>query len=78
MPKISKEESLARRNEIIDACEALYRSESYHDITMTQVASKVSFGRANVYNRDRSTTPILRRGWQKAWKSARRCSSFSR
>ena len=50
MPKISKEESLARRNEIIDACEALYRSESYHDITMTQVAERVSFGRANVYN----------------------------
>lgn len=50
MPKISKEEALARRNEIIDACEELYRAESYHDITMTQVASRVSFGRANVYN----------------------------
>ena len=50
MPKISKEESDARRNEIIDACGALYKSESYHDITMTQIASRVSFGRANVYN----------------------------
>lgn len=59
MPKISKEESLARRNEIIDACEALYRSESYHDITMTQVASKVSFGRANVYNYFQNKDEIL-------------------
>lgn len=59
MPKISKEESLARRNEIIDACEALYRSESYHDITMTQVASKVTFGRANVYNYFQNKDEIL-------------------
>lgn len=59
MPKISKEESLARRNEIIDACEALYRSESYRDITMTQVASKVSFGRANVYNYFQNKDEIL-------------------
>lgn len=59
MPKISKEESLARRNEIIDACEELYRAESYHDITMTQVASKVSFGRANVYNYFQGKDEIL-------------------
>lgn len=68
MPKISKEESLARRNEIIDACEALYRSESYHDITMTQVASKVSFGRANVYNyfqnRDEILLALLQREYE--------------
>ena len=31
MPKITKEESLARRNEIIDACEALYQAESVQD-----------------------------------------------
>ncbi len=59
MPKISKEESEARRAEIIDACEALYRSESYHDITMTQVAAKVSFGRANVYNYFQNKDEIL-------------------
>ena len=59
MPRISKEESEARRTEIIDACEALYATESYHDITMTQVASKVSFGRANVYNYFQSKEEIL-------------------
>lgn len=59
MPKISKEESEARRAEIIDACEALYRSESYHDITMTQIAAKVSFGRANVYNYFQNKDEIL-------------------
>lgn len=59
MPKITKEESEARRVEIIDACEALYRSESYHDITMTQIAAKVSFGRANVYNYFQNKDEIL-------------------
>ena len=50
MPKLTKEESDSRRNEVIDACEALYREESYHDITMSQIAEGVSFGRANIYN----------------------------
>ena len=50
MPRLSQEKSDARRAEIIDACEALYQSESYHDITMSQVASGVTFGRANIYN----------------------------
>lgn len=50
MPKISQEESAARRDEVIDSCAALYRTEDYHDITMAQVAEGVSFGRANIYN----------------------------
>ncbi|MDO4851071.1 MAG: TetR family transcriptional regulator [Actinomycetota bacterium] len=50
MPRISKEESRARRDEIIDSCAALYRTENYHDITMSHIAKGVSFGRANIYN----------------------------
>ena len=50
MPRISQEESAARRNEIIDACAALYETRNYHDITMAQVAERISFGRANIYN----------------------------
>ncbi len=50
MPKISEEESIARRNEIIDACEALYGRCGYREITMGQIAERVSFGRANIYN----------------------------
>ena len=48
MPRISKEESAARRDEIIDACAALYDARGYHDITMAQIAEGVSFGRANI------------------------------
>ena len=50
MPRISKEESAARRDAIIDACAALYDARGYHDITMAQIAEGVSFGRANIYN----------------------------
>lgn len=50
MPKISAEEALARRDQIIDACAELYRTQGYHDITMAQIADGVTFGRANIYN----------------------------
>ncbi len=50
MPKISEEESRARRAEIIDACEALYGTCGYREVTMAQIAERVSFGRANIYN----------------------------
>ena len=59
MPRISEEESNARRTEIIDACEKLYQSESYHAITMTQIAGNVSFGRANIYNYFQSKDEVL-------------------
>lgn len=59
MPKITEEEAAARRTEIIDACEELYQSESYRDITMTQVGEIVSFGRANVYNYFQNKDEIL-------------------
>lgn len=59
MPRISKEESLARRDQIIDACEALYRQKGYRDVTMAQVAERLSFGRANIYNYFQNKDEIL-------------------
>ena len=65
MPRISQEESLARRDEVIDACAELYRTQGYHDITMAQIAEGVSFGRANIYNyfqnKDEVFLALLRR-----------------
>lgn len=59
MPRISKEESLARRDQIIDACEVLYQQRGYRDVTMSQVAERLSFGRANIYNYFRNKDEIL-------------------
>ena len=50
MPRISAEEALARREQIVDACERLYQQASYSEITMAHIAKGLSFGRANVYN----------------------------
>ena len=65
MPRISQEESDARRNQVIDACATLFETRGYHDITMAQIAEGVSFGRANIYNyfqnRDEVFLALLRR-----------------
>ena len=50
MPRISEEESLARREEIIDACERIYAHTRYRDMIMSDIAGEISFGRANIYN----------------------------
>lgn len=59
MPRISKEASYERRNEIIDACEELYRTNSYQEITMSLIAEHISFGRANIYNYFQNKDEIL-------------------
>lgn len=65
MPRISKEEAEARRNEVIDSCARLYEVKGYHDITMAQIAEGVSFGRANIYNyfscKDEAMLALLQR-----------------
>lgn len=43
----------------MDSCERLYASLSYRDITMTQIAAGVSFGRANMYNYFRCADEVL-------------------
>ena len=50
MPKISADEYLRRRDQIIDACAALYEREGYAAITVAAIADRVTFGRANIYN----------------------------
>lgn len=59
MPRITKEASEARRNEIIDACEELYQSCCYHELTMSLIAERISFGRANIYNYFQNKDEIL-------------------
>lgn len=50
MPKISDDEYLRRREQIIDACAALFEREGYDAITVAAIAERVTFGRANIYN----------------------------
>ena len=50
MPKTSPEQKNARREEIIDACEMLYRTMSFKDITLKEIGQITSFTRTSIYN----------------------------
>jgi AcrR family transcriptional regulator len=50
MAIVSTELTQSRREEIIDACEKLYKTQSFKDITIKDIAQQTSFSRASVYN----------------------------
>lgn len=50
MPKGSPGLMAARCNEILDACEGLYREHAFKDITMAMIAERTTFTRASLYN----------------------------
>lgn len=50
MPKGSPELTNARKEEIIAACEKLYETVSFKDITIRDIGNATSFGRTSIYN----------------------------
>ena len=50
MPKGSEELTNARKEEIIDACAALYETMGFRDITIRDIGTKTSFTRTSIYN----------------------------
>ena len=50
MPKGSPELTKARKEEIISACETLYQTMSFKDITIKEIANFTSFTRTSIYN----------------------------
>ena len=50
MPRGSEELTNARKEEIIDACAALYETMSFRDITIRDIGAKTSFTRTSIYN----------------------------
>ena len=50
MPKGSPELTEARREEIINACEKLYQTMSFKEITLRDIAGATSFTRTSIYN----------------------------
>lgn len=39
-----------RKNEIIDACEALYRTKGFREVTIKEISTETSFSRPSIYN----------------------------
>ena len=50
MPKGSPELTAARTEEIINACEQLYQTMSFKDITLKEIGNVTSFTRTSIYN----------------------------
>ena len=50
LPKYSAEATANRREEIINACEKLYRTQSFKDITIIDIGEETSFTRTSIYN----------------------------
>lgn len=50
MPKGSIELTNARKEEIIAACELLYQTKGFKDITIQDIAKETSFTRTSIYN----------------------------
>ncbi len=50
MPKGSPERTAARKDEIIRACEKLYQTKSFKEITLKDIGNETSFSRPTIYN----------------------------
>ena len=50
MPKGSPELTATRKEEIINACEQLYQTMSFKDITLKEIGNVTSFTRTSIYN----------------------------
>ena len=50
MPKGSPELTAARKEEIINACEQLYQTMSFREITLKEIGNATSFSRPTIYN----------------------------
>ncbi len=50
MPKGSPELTASRREEIVKACEKLYQTMSFKDITLKEISVETSFSRTSIYN----------------------------
>ncbi len=50
MPAGSQERTNARKEEIINACEKLYQTISFKDITLKEIGKETTFSRTSIYN----------------------------
>ena len=59
MPKCSPQQLAARKEEIMNACEALYQTKIFRDITLKDIGEKTSFTRTSIYNYFKSQEEIF-------------------
>lgn len=50
MPKVTREQTKARRDEIINACAELYETTCFKELTLKDIGKATSFTRTSIYN----------------------------
>ena len=70
MPPTSQDLTRARREEILNACAALYQTKSFKEITLKEIGAHTSFTRTSIYNyfhtKEEIFLALLQREYQ-AW-----------
>lgn len=70
MPKVSKEHMEERRNEIINACEKIYKEKGFYGVTLKEIGNETSFTRPAMYTyfetKDEILLALLEREYE-AW-----------
>lgn len=59
MPRVSPEHKTGRRDEILNACEELYKTMGFRDITLKEIGAFTSFSRPSIYNYFRTKEEIF-------------------
>ncbi|MBM7643092.1 TetR family transcriptional regulator [Streptococcus loxodontisalivarius] len=69
MAKISKEETIRRREEILEICQHLYEHRRLKDITINEIGKQVSFSRTAIYsyfnNKEEIFLALLKQEYEK-------------
>jgi AcrR family transcriptional regulator len=59
MPKGSPELTARRKNEIVDACESIYREKGFHGLTIKEIGERTDFTRPLIYHYFKTKEEIL-------------------
>lgn len=59
MPKGSPELTEKRKNEILDACEKVYRAKGFYGVNIKEISSEISLTRPSIYNYFETKEEIL-------------------
>ena len=59
MPKGSPELTEKRKNEILGACEKIYRTQGFYGVTIKEISTEISFTRPAIYNYFETKEEIL-------------------
>ena len=67
MIKESTELIIQRKNEIIDACAALYQTKGFREVTIKDISQKTSISRPSIYNYFETKEEIFLADGSESW-----------